>query len=1396
MRFSLIFLILFYSQILAQSTFFFKFSSDANLIQKEDQIKSLVSQELNTIRISSEESIRISHLFPKLAFDDNPLRNILKVEFPNNLIAEQILNSLSKDNDLDYTKELSIYRIDQIPSDSLFEEQWALININAPEAWDLIPSETDDILLAVIDTGIDFFHPDIKNNIFTNTGETGIDDAGNNKIDNGIDDDGNGFIDDFQGWDFVDKQNIFPAELKDDFTDWDNSPMDENGHGTNIAGIIAAEHNNKGIAGAGKNIKVLNLRAFDKNGNGEEDDVATAILYAVNMGARVINMSFGDTKYSQLLRDVISYAYSKGVVLVGSAGNDGNNLPHFPSGFSEVISVGAIQKGGGLASFSNFGSTLDLVAPGSQIITLGLAGGYKTVSGTSASAPFVSTAAAVLLSQKDFKNEEVKQILKSTANDLGTSGWDDQYAAGNLDMLKMLKILSPATLKFNFPAQGYATKSDSLSINISCLSPYFKEYEVYYGIGLNPNEWILIKKGTSQFFNESIKTMDISTFADTSYTLRLLMERIDQNTQEERINFYIDRTSPQILAYNLFPALLNDVETIQVAIQTDDLTSAKMFYRRINSNDEFRTITLDGFNRDITDLSTQHFGFIPPENLIDGIGHEFYFEITNQVGDISKLLDGTKYFIGSNNIQKKEIESSTKNYSLPTGRIFEEPFKLGGLENNYVFINKNNNAENASLYKFSNDNFTEVAEIIKKIPISVNDINNDGKKEIISLFVKNGYIDSQSEIGGTKFINSFSDSSDSFWPAYSDDIDGDGKYEIVTFSSDTTISIWEVSSNLDLSLEAILSNFASSNENQKSIFRNNSVLVDNFDNDQQQEILVLDNLGQLLIYQIDGVNNYSNERIIEHFNPIESNSNLAKGDYDGDGNMDIGILMEFEENVFLTPLIYLSVINISDSQINYLFQNMFISTENNFISSFDKQYRSITFSNIDQDQDDELIVANFPNAYIFDFATENNLLFYKTNVNMQQIFVGDLDDNGITEIGLADREQIIFYEFTSDGLIAPPVITDYYSIDEEHTYFEWFDNDNPVYIYRGVEENNLVLYDSTTSLNYKDSVESDRHYSYAIVYYDQNNFTQLSKKSKRVNIFAHASGKLKKFELLNNNSINISFSEEIDNNQSLIDGFLIDDSLSAITVTNSRANQLFISLPKLDEGFHTIKTNKIRDIFHTPIIDTLVSFKIANNDSTSEFLFISNYNIRTNKQLEVIFNFNLDTISASNKRNYLLSPNNIVEDVQIISKNSVLVTTKNPFGSIGKEYVLKISNVYSSHETGSLSISSNSGSEIVLSSNSKNLNDIYVFPNPVNLSEHQTITFANLTERVDIYIFSIDGLFIEKISETDGNGGVDWDLTDQSGNFLPSGIYFFKAIALNNFDKTLQEKIGKFAVIR
>ena len=250
---------------------------------------------------------------------------------------QQQVEILSQSTYIEHLQENNSFKIHiDLPNDSLYHDQWYHSQIQAVESWERYVAN-DEIILAIIDTGIDYQHPDLQGSLWINTQE---DLNGNGEIDSGdinnLDDDGNGYVDDVIGWDFTDAPRFADGG---DYSDPDNDPMDEysGGHGTRIAGIIAAQtSNSRGIAALTPGARVMNLRAGTAGGFLEEDDVARAVLYAINNGARVINMSFGDVVVSRFLKDVIEYAYSEGVVIIASAGNSGTDVTHYPSGLALI----------------------------------------------------------------------------------------------------------------------------------------------------------------------------------------------------------------------------------------------------------------------------------------------------------------------------------------------------------------------------------------------------------------------------------------------------------------------------------------------------------------------------------------------------------------------------------------------------------------------------------------------------------------------------------------------------------------------------------------------------------------------------------------------------------------------------------------------------------------------------------------------------------------------------------------------------------------------------------------------------------------------------------------------------------------------------------------------------
>jgi subtilisin family serine protease len=272
---------------------------------------------------------------------------------------------------------------------------WGSDLINAPEAWNR-GYTGQNIIVAVVDTGVDYTHPDLDSNIWRNNGEV---------FGNGVDDDRNGYIDDVIGWDFVNS---------------DNNPMDEDTHGTHVAGTIAAENNGFGVTGVAYNGKIMPVRVLGENG-GTNEWVARGIRYAADNRANVINLSLGGS-YSQIVIDAVRYATQKGAIVVMAAGNESEAQPGYPASIAaEVgITVGAIDPNLYMGTFSNWaGADPDMayvVAPGVGVYSTVPGGRYDSYDGTSMAAPHVAGVAALMLSaNRNLTPTQVRQIMVETA---------------------------------------------------------------------------------------------------------------------------------------------------------------------------------------------------------------------------------------------------------------------------------------------------------------------------------------------------------------------------------------------------------------------------------------------------------------------------------------------------------------------------------------------------------------------------------------------------------------------------------------------------------------------------------------------------------------------------------------------------------------------------------------------------------------------------------------------------------------------------------------------------------------------------------------------------------------------------------------------------------------------
>ncbi|MCD6288930.1 MAG: S8 family serine peptidase [Anaerolineae bacterium] len=340
---------------------------------------------------------------------------IVHLRLPSDRLVA-VMSKLRSDPRVDWVEPNYLLHLDFTPNDPLYAtHQTSYLNpLQVEKAWD-VTTGRQDVVVAVLDTGVNIHHPDLQAGIWTNPGEI---------PDNGVDDDGNGFVDDVHGWDFADD---------------DNDPSDDHGHGTHVSGIIAARINNAlGIAGMAGGVTIMPVDVFH-GGIGTYADLIQAIVYATDNGANVVNMSLGALSYSRGEEAAVEYAWERNVLLVAAAGNNGSDALHYPAAHAHVIGVAATDGADQRVGFSNYGPFVSVSAPGLSVISTYRDGGYRYMSGTSMATPHVSGLAALILSRNPtLSNAQVRSIIESTADDLGTPGWDPYFGYGRINAARAL----------------------------------------------------------------------------------------------------------------------------------------------------------------------------------------------------------------------------------------------------------------------------------------------------------------------------------------------------------------------------------------------------------------------------------------------------------------------------------------------------------------------------------------------------------------------------------------------------------------------------------------------------------------------------------------------------------------------------------------------------------------------------------------------------------------------------------------------------------------------------------------------------------------------------------------------------------------------------------------------
>jgi subtilisin family serine protease len=1332
---------------------------------------------------------------------------------------DHFATELSRLPGVQYAEREGLLRLDSPPSDSAWASQWGMHRIAVEEAWKSTRGSAD-IVIAVIDTGIDFYHPDLVTQLWINVAE---DINGNGRFDpwpvdeirdgvsgdlDGIDHDGNGFADDVIGYDFVHQPHPGNA-AGGDYRDPDPIPLDDMGHGTSVSGIIAAATGNGiGIAGIAPDCRIMTLRAFDARGFGAEGDVARALAYAVSNGARVVNMSFGDVVYSRVLRDVIRWAYARGVVMVSSAGNSQSSELHYPSAYDETISVSALASNDIIAGYSNYGQTVDIAAPGSDIATTDLDGRYTAFYGTSAAAPFVSGVAALILSRHPhFGPEEVRGILIASAEDLGLQGWDERYGAGLLRADRAVALDNPSVVRITSPATDYATDAAGVAVFGTAASPLMRGYTLQYGIGVNPSRWFpLTEARNRQVIDEQLAVWDISSLPDSSYTIRLSAESEKGISLEDRVVIQIDRTPPLIRGALLIPAVEGASYGISAGFTTDDVTLGKLWFREQGAATPFLWVSAEGQSENNLFMGRSHHIYLGPRNFRPGRTYEFYLSAENAVGleTIVRDEDG-RNFTFTVPAPISAFGFNPRPWSLPLGRLARLTPDLDGNGVPELLMNNIREDNDFQAWEFNGMEFVRVDNGAqgKEFPRGIGDLDGDGYPELLTSFVRDGFL-YRGEAQDFPSQRLWADTADgTFWSVDIADVTGDGRQELLAIIDDSTFGVFEWTGTTVVEKARIVNPTSPGSEPYNS-FDAPRAAVGDLNGNGRPNILLGDRDADFFIVEFNGTDFdviWGSENDF-----IEGGDFVAAADFTGDGR-DEFVLGFRTAGDDVVPFWFFGIFRLdANNQLEALWSTQFHGvTESAQYGAFTRIRSSLTAANIDDDPEAELIISTFPELYVVDYnraAGTFEIVWHYPLANTDAVAVADFDGNGIPVLAFATPDSVVFYErdLPYTGPEAPRSLDVHY-IDSRSAGISWTTGASaPEYrLYKGEDPGSMELMGTFAApVQLTDpTLLPGMTLMYAISAFDAGKQPQESPKVFSRVLRPSETPRLDSIAYVDGGQLQLVVSQSMGTRIPSPVHFRLEGHGEPASVLLLDEYTLLLSFGALADGSYGLVVQGLRDGEGIPFRDETHGPVEVRNPAREE-CYIARVDFHPPRSFDVWFSAAVDDSTARIPEHYEFLPEGRVETAvpDPVQPELVRITVSGDarIGALGREYVLKVRNIRCA--SGAV-IGDGAGSTVGVILNRQTLDDVFVYPNPLKPVHGQSfVTFANLTARASIRIYTLSGLFVAEVVEDDGNGGVAWDLHDEHGSHVPGGVYLFHATGNDASGKEVEAKLGKFAIIR
>ncbi len=961
-----------------------------------------------------------------------------------------------------YAQPNHLFRPHQAPNDPQYGSQTGLSIIRWQNLWEGLGPKRQEVVLAIIDSGVDHTHEDLADNIWINSVE-----AGGRP---GVDDDGNGYIDDIRGWDFSDAPDL-PG--RGDYLTPDNDPADESGHGTHVAGIAGGVANNSvGIAGVAPDTRLMALRAGVTLQSGdtflEEDDLAAAILYAVDNGAHIANLSWGAPERAFLIEDAVRYAADSGLILVASSGNSGASGVAYPAAADETIAVSATDRSDRIAGFSSRGVPLDLAAPGANILSTQPGNAYSRRSGTSFSAPFVSGLAALLLSRRPgLTPEQVRSGLTGATADLGTPGWDDDFGAGRIDAAALLSILAqpqtPPTVRIHAPRTDHAAQT-YFEVTAQASGSNLTAYRLSWGLGHSPRSWNLLKNGPP--YAEIRLRWHVSSLPDTAAVLRLEADLSGGRTLEDRVLVSVRPAPPAISGIAFHPILVGPHMAYQVRWTTDRPAEGFLLYRPAGAAEED---TLASFAVNRAQRVTLS-GHLPAGPLR-------YRILARGASGQTALTDPDTFVVAPLGIPQAGYAEVA---ALPNGFLADRPADFDGDGRPEIvlmpYIQGTPFSPPQILERKDDGTFQQVFESERTfLPWSIGDADNNGAPDLLGADVVRLRLFTGTETDpfpSTRILDRTHTQGGEIA-----DLDNDGKNEILARSSaDRGILVLKRGDDGAFIESAFLPDPTAGSGDLGPRF-----VIADLDNDGRNEILIGDTDGDLWTYETDGSGGYTAAWKLEGDDNTSAGWVGGGADLDNDGVLEFAVARAAEEkddplNGVWDLEIY-SATGPDAYTLEWTTRIAGVITTGNGIAAGDT----------DGDGTPDLAVCLLPDLYLFrsDGPDAYRPIWHSRADLTHRPIVADLDANGRPEILFNRDGAVRIFERTAPPADAvAPQILGARPLGPDRVRLDWTASPGATAyrLYRGADADTLAsLIDGLTRTAYLDTgLTRNRLYHYAV----------------------------------------------------------------------------------------------------------------------------------------------------------------------------------------------------------------------------------------------------------------------------------------------------------------------------